>query len=355
MTKKPEYSITDLGIMPGFDESRATALNDEGQVIGTLRRGDFDFKPYGFHWREGMISGSGDVIPNSINNKGQIAGISRKIYLEFIAYGEKPRSSPRSNTVHWGQAISENGQTVGFSQFTNWNVPSKSKRQPFILESDERSSLTIPEGYDAGEAMGINSQGMVVGNVWSRDVSDKHAIVWQDDEVRHLGELTGFHNTEAITVNDSGHVLVKAFQARFAELLRQSTGAGDLHQLTEEVARIPANAWGFKHQPYLWNSGQWQEINGMRFAHALNNQGQVVGSILIDPKTASGPSGPNERAGNHAAFWEAGEVMDLNNALPEDSGWVLQKATDINNWGQIVGDGVFEGKSRAFLLTLERL
>ncbi len=32
------YTITDLGLFPGFSYASATALNDQAQVIGTLRK-----------------------------------------------------------------------------------------------------------------------------------------------------------------------------------------------------------------------------------------------------------------------------------------------------------------------------
>jgi len=44
-------------------------------------------------------------------------------------------------------------------------------------------------------------------------------------------------------------------------------------------------------------------------------------------------------------------MVDLNDRIPSDSGWVLVDARDINNEGQIVGNGVHNGQRRAFLLT----
>ena len=54
-----------------------------------------------------------------------------------------------------------------------------------------------------------------------------------------------------------------------------------------------------------------------------------------------------------AAFlWESGVMTDLNDHLPEGSGWEVSQADDINDVGQIVGWGIFAGQVRAFLLTL---
>ena len=52
----------------------------------------------------------------------------------------------------------------------------------------------------------------------------------------------------------------------------------------------------------------------------------------------------------HAAQWQAGAVTDLNNLLPKGSGWVLNRASAINDGGDIVGVGEHEGHQEGFLL-----
>lgn len=53
-----------------------------------------------------------------------------------------------------------------------------------------------------------------------------------------------------------------------------------------------------------------------------------------------------------AAFiFQNGTATDLNTLIPADSGWILHTARGINNLGQIVGDGEFNGIVRGFVLT----
>jgi MYXO-CTERM domain-containing protein len=76
------------------------------------------------------------------------------------------------------------------------------------------------------------------------------------------------------------------------------------------------------------------------FAQAINDYGQVVGQ--------------SETARNVAeAFLYSGGVMvSLNSLLPPNSGWFIQDANDINDCGQIVGDGINpNGEQDAYLLT----
>jgi hypothetical protein len=44
-------------------------------------------------------------------------------------------------------------------------------------------------------------------------------------------------------------------------------------------------------------------------------------------------------------------MVDLNSLIDPSSGWVLLQAIGINDSGQIVGQGQFDGQTRAFLLT----
>ncbi|HEV2126074.1 MAG TPA: hypothetical protein VGW38_25235, partial [Chloroflexota bacterium] len=81
-------------------------------------------------------------------------------------------------------------------------------------------------------------------------------------------------------------------------------------------------------------------------AVAINSHGQIVGWYVASDQ---------ER---RACLWRDGPAspeIDLNDLLPEESGWVLTEARDINNRGQIVGKGIHDGQIRAFLLTLPAL
>jgi uncharacterized repeat protein (TIGR01451 family) len=56
-------------------------------------------------------------------------------------------------------------------------------------------------------------------------------------------------------------------------------------------------------------------------------------------------------AGESAFIYEDGVLTDLNRLLPAGSGWQLGAAIDINDAGQVVGQGMHDGEGRGFLLT----
>jgi hypothetical protein len=87
-------------------------------------------------------------------------------------------------------------------------------------------------------------------------------------------------------------------------------------------------------------------------AVGINNAGQVIGyatnalpylSHLVsrDPMGAAEPF-----------LYQNGVMTNLNDLLPANSGWVLQSVLAINNLGQGVGEGSYQGQERGYLLAL---
>ncbi|MGI4791908.1 MAG: hypothetical protein ACRYFS_24050 [Janthinobacterium lividum] len=98
--------MMDLGTLPGYDASSATALNDRGDVIGMMTHlAEMQFGPtvcltaphsgpnpafhvHGFLWRNGVMTNLGALPgcrytePTSINDEGQIVGNSYNIVQE---------------------------------------------------------------------------------------------------------------------------------------------------------------------------------------------------------------------------------------------------------------------------------
>jgi hypothetical protein len=56
-------------------------------------------------------------------------------------------------------------------------------------------------------------------------------------------------------------------------------------------------------------------------------------------------------AGQVAVAWLDGELIELNDAIPADSGWTLLMIRGVNSEGQMVGLGERNGERRSFILT----
>ena len=72
----------------------------------------------------------------------------------------------------------------------------------------------------------------------------------------------------------------------------------------------------------------------------VTDRGDMVG-FAIDGTTFT----------SRALIWQDKIPVDLNTLIPANSGWYLQAASSINNAGEIVGYGLINGKSHAFLAT----
>ena len=99
---------------------------------------------------------------------------------------------------------------------------------------------------------------------------------------------------------------------------------------------------------FMWQNGELFDLGSLGgsvgAASAINDNGQIVGLSLIGDACGSAL---------HPFLWQEGVMIDLNDVIPEDSGWLyIENAVAINNAGQIVGQGWTEDfHEHAFLLT----
>ena len=70
--------------------------------------------------------------------------------------------------------------------------------------------LSLLYGYTSSEAVGINDQGDVVGNLIKRDGS-RHAVIWHAGKATDLGTLPGYKSSKAGGLNSKGQVLACAY------------------------------------------------------------------------------------------------------------------------------------------------
>lgn len=97
----------------------------------------------------------------------------------------------------------------------------------------------------------------------------------------------------------------------------------------------------------MYVNSSWNDL-GPGQATAINSHDQVVGDTDPDVNGTQG-------LGGHPFLYQDGHTVDLNNLIPANSGWVLLTARGINNSGQIVGTGIFNGEYHAYRLTLTLL
>lgn len=329
------YTITDLGTLGGTYSS-ARAINAGGHVVGTATT-SYGTK-HAFIWEDGHMEQL-DHLP-WITENGSL-----------------------------GRDINDAGQVVGCSMWFPNEVPWTATLWERTDETWQVRQIGRPHG---SIAMSVNNAGHVAG----RDLSDAcgtcRAWRWENGnltyldclfepcvseahDINKLGEVAGSSDgpseqcpgsypwcSRAVVWNPNGHITDLGPAGGADHWAYGINDAGEVAGAGRpeggwETAFIwlPAPAYGLPAgMNYLGTLG-----GGHSRALALNNVGAVVGGAEIWNGT------------EHAYRWQDGTMMDLNDLLVSGPGWELKVAYDINDAGQIVGDGEINGRRHAFLCT----
>jgi probable HAF family extracellular repeat protein len=94
---------------------------------------------------------------------------------------------------------------------------------------------------------------------------------------------------------------------------------------------------------FLWENGQTTELQFNGIPYAINNHGEIAAWAIGATPDVVGPS-------EFACRIVDGQVENLNDYVT-GTGWDLTVAYDINDEGEIVGVGEYNGQGHGFLLT----
>jgi probable HAF family extracellular repeat protein len=332
------YTITDIGVLKGDNESSGFWINNLGEVVGCSDTATVEGYPcsglvagqHAFSWTKsggrkdlGTLSGASVSGAIGVNDSGTVVGYSNvkgQLATNFVATQWSSTGAITSlGTISGGASsaafsINLAGQVTGDSFLSSGVVDATS------WASDKIKNLgALPKAiFTAG--LGINDSGEIVGeSVFGYGPPfTSHAFLWTGSIMKNLGTLSGGVTSMANAINASGVI----------------------------VGQSDGSSTGGSWHAVLWNTSDKIEDLGVlpggsySIAFGVNDSGVVVGyGNLFD-------NAP------HAMVWTSTSGMqDLNKLIPADSGWVLINANAINNVGQITGYGAKNGHNHAFLLT----
>lgn len=319
------YSVTDLGNLGG-GYSTAYGINYAGQVVGNSSTSSG--KQHAFFWENGMMTDLGTLGGDTsgaldINSKGQVSGYAynrrgeRHGFLWSNGIMADLGSLGGDDIIAYG--INDMGQIIGYSSTSAGTL------RGFLWKNRIMTDIGSLNDQldDTTQAIDINNEGQVVGSSDSQD-GPYHAFRWSEGTMTDLGTLGG-NFSQAYAINKAGDVV------GWAQFTKSSTA---WH------AFLWSNANGTMTDLGTLTGG----INEESIATDINNAGRVIGYTLT-----------NETNPRYFT-WYKGTMTDLNTLLPENSGWKITGVYGINNHGQIVGQGSFNGgKTTAVLLTPVRV
>ncbi len=322
------YTITDLSA-GDFKAGAATRINRQGQVTGRMVLRTGEHRPF-------------------LHNGVEQAEVSMPGGASGVALG-----------------LNDSGRVVGAAYAAGSNA-----EQAFFFDGTTLVSLGTLGGARS-IARAINRYDQIVGE---SDTSlgaevNPHAFLYGGGVMRDLGTLGGAFST-ATSINDAGQVIGYS-----------QTASGDYHAflysggLMTDIGTAPSYphrhgdgahsaahgvgggtlAWGINNggvivgvsrgQAFAYSGGVMRGLGVLpgyteSVALAINDRGEVVGYSL---------NHLDERS--RAFIYRNGVMQDLNDLIPQGTGWEMIQAVGINDAGQIVGRALLDGKPHAFLLT----
>jgi probable HAF family extracellular repeat protein len=326
----PQYRVIDLGTLGGT-YSDVWGMNAAGHVVGSsYLYGNRSYHAY--VWRDGTMIDLGTLggeYSNAldINSSGQVAGWSHIATTDDRGY-------PLPHAFLWQNGVMIDLGTLGGSE---------------------------------SQANAINEAGQVVG--WSRDsAGNEHAFLWEKGVMRDLGTLGG-KESWAVDINDAGQVAGTSLPSPNVtpnyHAFRWENGViTDLGALgafwsvasgIDNAGHVVGNWWtrlSSESMQAFWSDGRQMrslgpEGRGAFHPTAINARGQIVGYSEVKWWN------PFDRT-TRPFLYSDGVLVDLHDLLPTGSDWRLRYALDINDAGQIAGQGISAisgGDWHALLLT----
>ena len=334
----PAYTIEDLGGFGGAD-ARAYGINSSGQVAGySMNSGGFHrafrFTDGGGLLDLGAIRGSAYSNAVAVNDHGQVAGngdhhpgsgdYTPFRYTDNV--GVKDLGTLPGHYASIATGINNHGAVVGESVV----IPPATLTRAFRYTDGAGMQDLGTLGGSRTSAQGINDRGEVVG--WAQTPTTQVNDPWRIGHAFLYTDCFGMQDLNNLIGPNTGWELIKASAIN---------GRGQIVGYGERNGNLRAFLYDSQTHA-VKNLGTFPN-GGISYALALNHGGDVVGAAYLD---ASG-------VGNYRAMIYTNQLgmQNLNNLIAPNSGWLLRVATGINDDGQIVGWGEYQGQVHAFRLT----
>lgn len=333
-----QYQLVDLGIL-GKDSSEMHSINNKGEICGAY---EDIWDTYAYVWSKDDSNYKSIRSPNKIfiTNSSVVYGS----YYDWVSRGFW--NLDQETLYKW-----ENP----FNYFTYFNCNDIGYPEALYLTGGNIFDVILWSVNDLGQLLVMDKDVINRNNqyqIWVYD-NDKfnkiyHPYLNAAIRINNQSQILGFYFDKQFS-SDGEPLNTKGKKAVIYNLndgqvsvfnTSGETWAADLNDLGEVAGMIKKPDGDFIG--FFGTPDHHIEIENFS-PSALNNCGRLIGKII---------DGPNQNA---PAIWENGELTLLNSlvSLIDDKGneWTrIDNLVDINDSGEIIGQGLFNGKPHGFLL-----
>ncbi|MHB8712883.1 MAG: DUF3466 family protein [Trichloromonadaceae bacterium] len=319
----PRYEMINLSELSPGKYSNASGVGPSGKVVGTFLTlvGGGYYEEHAYLYEDGALRDLGTLgghysSAHDINSSDQVVGYSLTggtdemgfINAAFLWDGNMMGDLGISHAS--ASKINDAGQIVG-------EISYGTSIMAFLHDKGTTTELGSLDGRGSW-ALSINNEGQIVGNssavIPDTQFRSNRAFLYQHGALTDLGSLgvycysveghlECFENSSATDINDKGQIV------GYSSL--PDTFSAHAFRISDQ---------GMEDLGTLGGMQSW--------AQAVNESGQIVGSSMNA-----------DDSGYHAFLYDQGKMYDLNdlNAEPSSGAGHIWGASDINDFGQIVG------------------
>ncbi len=224
--------LTDLGVVPGYGHSSARAINNAGEIAGSI--GEW-LMTQAVRWTPSGQLQQLDLLP--------------------------------THNASYASGINAAGRIVGYSGFEDGDFTTE--RRPVYWDGTSVTELATSAGFNQGQANAINAAGTIVGHsaAFDLDIYDYTAVratIWTEGVPSLLPLLPGFSASSASSINARGMAIGACYPEPYEAI------------------------YGFGGVPVLWDNGEVIDLRpllepffpeGSQFSvKDINSAGQIIGA-----------------------------------------------------------------------------